>query len=292
MRVENIILNCEQNGVRIDVARMAIHSDTLRKRMDLLRSAAISCAGCEFDVDSLKSSTDILRKLGIWEKTAQSVGDVQLEQLASSHDLPFLIAKYRRTHKRYKEADALCVAAKDGHVFPALSQIKGEHSCIWSNSPALEEAIATQAIQDKQLLGILACSETALLNLRDISGDAVLRDDLNDYKPGSNFIPCGDLCIHGVTHCEILLYVATGLSDATICRKLLITKTQAVQIRTAITSRYEHLFDWLDQFTRYSIEHGYAEYAGRRKYLDGLRSSDIDKRTKAVRSVVRWLIRY
>ncbi len=291
MRVENIILDCEQNGVGIDVERMTIHSEALKKRMDSLKTAAISCAGCEFDVDSPKSSTDILRKLGIWEKTAQSVGDAQLEQLASSHDLPFLISKYRRTRKRYKEADALCVAAIDGRIFPALSQIKGGHGCIWSNSPALEEAIATQAVQDKQLLSILACAETALLNLRDICGDAVLRDDLIDYKRGENFIAC-DLGIHGVTHCEILIHIATGLSDATVCRKLLIDKTQAVQFRTAITSRYEQLFEWLDQFKRYAIEQGYAEYAGRRKYLDGLRSSDIDKRTKAVRSAIRWLIRY
>ena len=291
MRVENIILDCEQNGVRIDVERMAIHSDALKKRMDLLRTTAISCAGCEFDVDSPKSSTDILRKLGIWEKTAQSVGDAQLEQLASSHDLPFLISKYRRTRKRYKEADALCVAAIDGRIFPALSQIKNGHGCIWSNSPELEEAIATQAVQDKQLLDILSCSETALLNLRDISGDAVLRDDLHNYKRGVNFIPC-DLGIHGVTHCNILLYIATGLPDATVCRKLLIDKTQAVQIRIAITSRYEQLFEWLGQFKRSSIEQGYAEYAGKRKYLDGLGSSDIEKRTKAVRSAIRWLIRY
>ncbi len=291
MRVENIILDCEQNGVRIDVERMAVHSDALKNRMDSLRTAAISCAGCEFDVDSPKSSTDILRKLGIWEKTAQSVGDAQLEQLASSHDLPFLISKYRRTRKQYKEADALCAAAIDGRIFPALSQIKSGHGSIWSNSPVLEEAIATQAVQDKQLLDILPCSETALLNLRDISGDTVLQVDLNDYKRGGNFIPC-DFGIRGVTHCKIILYIATGLPDATVCRKLLIDKTQAVQIRTAITSRYEQLFEWLDQFKRFAIEQGYVEYAGRRKYLDGLRSSDIDKRTKAVRSAIRWLIRY
>jgi DNA polymerase I-like protein with 3'-5' exonuclease and polymerase domains len=291
MRLENILLENEYTGLRIDVDRMSAVADSLKIKMNSLRSSIFSCAGCEFDVDSPKSTTDVLRKLGIWQKTTQSVGDVQLEQLACSHDLPFLITRYRRIRNRYKEVDALCSAEKGGRIFSSLSQIKFGHGCLWSSSPALEEAVIAQAIQDKQLLGIISCPETALQNLLDICEDSVLRSDLKEYKRGDNFIP-GELDTQGVSHCEILLYIAIGLPDATICRKLLIPKDHAARIRTAITSRYEQLFERLGQFTRVSLENGYAEHEGRRKYLAGLRSSDLEKRSKAVRSAIRWLIRY
>jgi hypothetical protein len=62
---------------------------------------------------------------------------------------------------------------------------------------------------------------------------------------------------------------------------------QAVKTRTALVMRYERLFEWLRQFTEHSISLGYAEYEGKRKYLAGLRSSNIDKRNKAVKAAIR-----
>ena len=37
---------------------------------------------------------------------------------------------------------------------------------------------------------------------------------------------------------------------------------------------------------------GYAEYGGQRKYIEGLRSSNIDKKNKATRAAVKWLLHY
>jgi DNA polymerase I-like protein with 3'-5' exonuclease and polymerase domains len=89
-----------------------------------------------------------------------------------------------------------------------------------------------------------------------------------------------------------LLSVAIGLSDAALSRRFLINHLTATGIRQALEAKYAKLFKWLDTYRRDAVTLGFAQHDGRRKYLDGLKSSDIDRRHKALRSAVRWLIRY
>jgi len=51
------------------------------------------------------------------------------------------------------------------------------------------------------------------------------------------------------------------------------------------------LFTWLDTWQRDTVTKGFGYHDGARKYLEGLKSSDINKKQKAVRSAVEWLIR-
>jgi len=53
---------------------------------------------------------------------------------------------------------------------------------------------------------------------------------------------------------------------------------------------HECFGDW--DFRRSALANGFAEYGGNRKYLAGLRSSDVDKRNRAVRLAVRWFAKY
>jgi DNA polymerase-1 len=146
MQLENFLLDCELTGVRLDTERMTAISETLKMNTDLLKSLSFSLAGCDFDIDSYKSTTEILKKLRIWEKTTGQINEVQLEELACSHPLPFHIVKYRRERNRYKEAELLRTSAKDGRVFPKFSQIKSSHGSLWSGSPSLREALVGKAI--------------------------------------------------------------------------------------------------------------------------------------------------
>ena len=52
------------------------------------------------------------------------------------------------------------------------------------------------------------------------------------------------------------------------------------------------LFDWLDAYRREAEKTGYGSFEGKRKYIDGLRSSSIGERAKALENVVRWLVRF
>ncbi len=291
MQVERFLIDRERDGVCVDTGRMEKVKDAAKISVDALRANAITSAGVEFDIDSPKATADTLRKLGIWEKTTRPVRDTQLEQLAGEHALVAMIVKYRRERKRYREIEALCTAAKNGRVYASFSQIKTPHDRLLSSSPSLDEGIAAGAVQDQQLVGLFGDAEAALEILQEVSGDLVLHGDFKQRKSGGDFLP-GNLVAEGVNHREILLSAAIGQPEPAICRRFLIRREQAAAIRSGVVSRYQRLFAWLDEFKRLSLVQGFVEYGGKRKYLAGLRSSDIDKRNKAVRSAVRWLIRY
>ncbi len=63
-------------------------------------------------------------------------------------------------------------------------------------------------------------------------------------------------------------------------------------LRSKIESRYETLFLYLDNFKKDSLEQGFSRAEGKRKYLVGLRSPNIEKRRKAVEFAIAWLIGY
>ncbi len=52
------------------------------------------------------------------------------------------------------------------------------------------------------------------------------------------------------------------------------------------------MFQWLGSYRRKAQVNGYATIDGGRKYIDGLKSSDMARRDRAMEEAVRWLIRY
>jgi DNA polymerase I-like protein with 3'-5' exonuclease and polymerase domains len=86
--------------------------------------------------------------------------------------------------------------------------------------------------------------------------------------------------------------VAMGLSNAALSRRFLIDRLTAARIRQALEVKYAKLFKWLDTYRSEVMNQGFAHHDGKRKCLEGLKSSDIDKRQKALVSAARWLISY
>ncbi len=288
MRIERLLIGREHDGVRVDINRMKTIGETAKRNVDALRAAAFASAGCEFDIDSKKATTEVLGKLDIWGKTAQPLGDSQMEQMAPEFPVVKDIVKYRRERKRYLAIESICADSKEGRVYASLSQIKNAHGYIHTGSPNLDEAVAASAVLDYQLFGLFGNTASALRTLVDVSDDATLREDLKRTgKEG--FIP-GVPAVKDVDHGELLVLAAIGEADLVICRRFLLSRPQVLAFMSLITSRYLTLFSWLENFKRASLSQGFAEYRWRRKYLAGLRSSDIDKRTKAVRSAIRWLV--
>jgi len=151
--------------------------------------------------------------------------------------------------------------------------------------------MAAGAVLDNALSRLFADEVASIEILMEASGDTVLRKDLKTRKGKKGFIP-GLLLSGEAEQREALLLIAIGEPDPVISRRFLIGRADTVKLRTTVTSRYQALFSWLQDFRMAALVNGFAEYRGCRKYLVGLRSSDIDKRNRAVRSVVRWLARY
>jgi DNA polymerase-1 len=288
MRVERLLVERERDGVRIDVGRMRAAGRATKVRAETMRAAVIAAAGCEFDVDSPRSTTETLRKLGIWEKTSRPLGEAQMEQIAGDYPLVAKIVRYRREKRRSRDIGAICAAARKGRIYPLLSQCKFVDDSLWSASPALEEAFAASAVLDKAVEGLHTEAGRCLKVLAEAADDAVLRNDLGARKETDSLIP--DVSVVGDREQrEAVLLIAIGQPLPVLSRRFLIGRAEAAKLRSAITSRYPALFRWLQEFKGSALASGFAEYRGRRKYLAGLRSSDLDKRNRALRAAVRWL---
>jgi DNA polymerase I-like protein with 3'-5' exonuclease and polymerase domains len=214
-----------------------------------------------------------------------------MEQLAWRHRLVEQIVKYRRVRKRLRELDAIRNATRRGKVFPLFGQLRVPHVTATSSSPNLEEALRANAVRDLLLSKDYPSPRRALQRLQQISEDEALRTDLTRCAR-SDFRCAGEPLLDGLDNADLLLSIAIGLPDAAVCRRFLISPEKTVKIRANLQVRYPALFDWLDRFRRKASARGYAEHDGRRIYLEGLRSSNIQKKNNATASAIRWLVRY
>jgi DNA polymerase-1 len=141
MRVLSKLAEMECEGVRIDVKKIETSTNRLLKDADALKKLIFQEAGCEFDLDSRKETSDVLRKveaLNDWI-TSRSLAQSEMEQLAWRHRLIEQIVKYRRVRKRLRDLEAIRSAARRGRVFPLFSQLRVRHMSATSSSPNLDE---------------------------------------------------------------------------------------------------------------------------------------------------------
>ena len=284
-------MECE--GVGIDVKKLEMSINRLLEDEDTLKKLIFKQAGCDFDLDSRKDTSDVLRKVEALQEwiTSRSLTQSEMEQLAWRHRIIEQIVKYRRVRKRLRELEAIRNAARSGRVFPLFSQLRVPHMSATSSSPNLDEALRIHAVKDALLSQDYPNARQALRRLQQITKDEALRAELTSCAR-SDFRCAGEPLLEGMEHGDVLLSIGIGLPNAAVCRRFLISPEKAMRIRANLQVRYPVLFEWLDRFRRESIARGYAEYDGQRIYLAGLRSSDVEKKNMATASAIRWLLRY
>lgn len=72
--------------------------------------------------------------------------------------------------------------------------------------------------------------------------------------------------------------------------RFLIDRRDLALLRSDLESRYGRLFSFLNKFQRDSFEKGFAEIEGKRRYLVGLKSPNLEKRRKASQLALEWLL--
>jgi DNA polymerase I-like protein with 3'-5' exonuclease and polymerase domains len=271
----------------------AVHrrKKALAEEVEAMRRAVIAQAGEEFDLDSATETANVLREISPLD-VGQRLTLTQLEQLAATDNLARLIVKYRRMQKLIRQLEAICEAVRDGRVYPIFNQVRWAHGGLSSTDPRICEPggpLDATAVIDRIIRERMDDTNRSLDILQLVTGDKVLRRDRR----------CGDPCFVGsdvatrdLDQRDVLLCVASGLSDAALSRRFLIDRPTVAGIRRTLEAKYAELFKWLDVYRIDTLTKGFAQHNGRRKYLEGLKSSDLDKRHKAMRSAIRWLIRY
>jgi len=284
--------DAEVDGVQVDLRAVTRQRAALEGEMAALRRMIDVRGGKGVGLDSMKSVGEFVMSLeGTREQLGwRSVTLSQLEQLAQTHDLIRSLVRYLRLRTRVKQLDSIHEAATNGRVFPVFSQVRLPHGGITSIEPKLfdhDGAFESDFIEHAAIRQQLPHRKRAVDKLQIVTGDRVLKADLDTGR--SDFIPGVDLRF-GVDHSDLLLSTAVDLSNAALCRRFLLEPRAIVQVRAATRSRYGTLFGWLDEYCRQAQADGFASWEGRRKYVEGLRSADLDRRNKGTRSVLRWLL--
>ena len=101
----HVLSNVEQNGAKIDKAKLAAHSEELAEKISDLSSQAFIIAGEEFNLDSPKQLLEVLYeklKLPVLKKTPKgqpSTNEETLQRLSEEYELPKIILQYRTLAK-------------------------------------------------------------------------------------------------------------------------------------------------------------------------------------------------
>ena len=283
----------ECSGLSIDIRAIARRRNVLAKEIANAQAAIFAKVGKQFDLDSLRDIETALKGIdGIRERIGrQSLRQNQLDQLAQSNDVVRQIVQYLRMQKRVKQLDTICKAEEGGKVFPLFSQVKSAYGSISSSDPKLFDlrvGVPASAVLDNELRQLIPNENRTLDILQSLTGDRGLKRDRQARK--GKFIIGDDPVLAGLDHADALIAIAIGLPNAALCRRFLIDPRRAAVLRELVVGKYAKLFEWLDDFRKKVLSERFASLGARRRYWDGLRSSDIERRNKAFQSAVRWLI--
>ena len=283
----------ELDGVRMNISSIWRTKDALASEAERAKNTIFAMADKQFDVDSMKDIATVFRAIeGIRERIGlQPLRQGQLEQLAQGNELAHALVHYKRLQKRMRQLETICKSEKNGKVFPLFSQMKVGHGSISSADPSLfeiEGGLQPEDVLDKDIRQRIPDASRAMDILQQLTGDQALEIDRQASK--NEFIGGQQPSLVGLCHADVLVLLAIGASNAALCKRFLIDARRASDVREGVVGRYPKLFKWIEESQRNIVSSGFASTGGRRRYWEGLGSSDIDKRNRAQRSAVRWLI--
>jgi DNA polymerase I len=283
----------ELDGVRVNIRSIIRTKDALARQAGGSKANIFAKVGKQFDVDSMKDIAAVFRTMeGLREQVGrQPLRQAQLELLAQGDALAHAIVQYRRLQKRIGQLEEICRRAKNGKVFPLFSQVKAPLGSISSVDPRLfelEGGLRPEAVLDKDIRQRIPDASRVLDVLQHLTGDRTLQKDRQARK--NDFIGGGQPSLVGLCHTDVLMSLLIGVSNAALCKRFLIDARRASVLREVVTSKYPKLFAWIEECRRNIVSSGFASSGERRRYWEGLGSSDIARRHRALQSAVRWLI--
>jgi DNA polymerase I len=285
----------ECDGVPIDVESLRAIRDSLADQVSRAKEAVIGRVGSCFNLDSDEEVTAVLKMDQVLAKVIgfRKVTGKLLEALAIAHETARLLVRYSRCQKRLRNIETLIQSVQNGRVHPVFSQTRTDHCRLSSVKPRLFDSDDFRDLRSclpESLRQFFPDSRKALGTVADEAGDKVLRSDLVDAEGCCRFQSIPPL--EDGDHFQLLLSIVTGVSDHQLCRIFLLDRSAIAAIRHNFQTRYSSTFFWLDKFFKETAANGFASAHGRRRYFDGLRSSNLEKRNSALHSAVKWLVQW
>lgn len=273
--------------------------ERLTEETTRLKELAFREIGTSFDLDSQKALELVVRDTLNLKGTigTKKINAAMLEQLAIYNQPLQLVVKYRRAKKRLFSVEAIIKCVDKDKIHPVFNQIRTTYGGLTSKNPNLFDVESVEGLVDvfgKEIREYFCCQIRALDTLQEAAGDDVLKKDrVSDDRKNAFFgthTVTGDF--ESAEQDKFLLYLALGRSDFELSKRFLIDRMSVSIIRHDAEMRYRLSFKFLEEFRKTSAALGYACRNGKRKYLAGLKSSNLGKRQKAQEYAVRWLLQW
>lgn len=269
---------------------------SLVKQATRLKSDICEKLGKAFDLDSERELSAVLREtLDLWRYIGQKRFTlVILEQLATSEPLVRLIVEYKRLRSRIIGMESISAAVTDGKIHPLFNQISSRAGLVTTIRPSLFGIDALPKLRScfhSSVHDYFRDKQRSLDTLARLTQDTVLLK-VRSSKYKVDTLMANHPLMNELDHDELLLSLVLGQSESKLSRKFLLERFKITTIKHDLRKRYQTMFRWLDNYRRMAQTKGYATIDGKRKYVDGLKSSDLDRRERALEHVTRWLIDY
>ncbi len=286
----------ECDGIPINSAKLSKARTALLREVAGLKKLVLDEAGISFDIDSEKELLAVLtRKPGVAELIGSRKLSLHLlEELAVSQSLAWKIVQYRRKQSQLRHVEEVLKTVQAGKIHPVFNQTKFDHGRLSSVSPKLLDEGAHPAVIsciDHPVVEYAPSASKSLDIMQDSAQDDVLRKDRR-IANGSNLFLKTQMQLNDVDHEGLLLAILSGVSKDRICRIFCINQAVAAAISYDLEVRYTKSFKWLADYRRRTAKCGFATANNRRRWFDGIRSSNLGKREKALTASVRWLLKY
>ena len=221
----------------------------------------------------------------------QTIRRADVERFAQVNDIARTIVHHWRLNMRIHQIDLIIRNIENDRIFPLFSQLKTPHGRLSSFEPRFTDIWDDGSIDfilDQDICRLIPNENRAMEIIQRLSCDQILTNDIRIR--GNNFIKGGEAAIDGVRDSSLLISLIIGFSSASICKRFLIDSRETGELKKTVVSRYHVLFRWIDSYRRDTIAAGFATSGEKRRYLEGLQSSDLWKQNKAIQSAIRWLI--
>ena len=296
MRQMMHLAELEFQGIAADLGQIDAIRRSLGKKASDLKDDICRKVGIAFDLDSEKDLSGVFKEAIVLRGylAPRKITMAILEQMAISDPIMRLVIQYKRLRRRISGLESISASVTDGKIYPLFSQIKSRAGLLTTVKPSLFENDTLPELKscfDSGVRDYFRDRQRALDTLSQVTHDTAL-SERQTCKSNADVFTTDQVGMQNLDHEECLLSLAVGHSDSQLSKMFLMDRPKVDMMRHDFTKRYSTMFRWLDNYRRKAQANGYSAINGKRKYIDGLKSSDISRRERATEHVVRWLIRY
>jgi len=251
--------------------------------------------GKEFDLESNQALSDVLRGVanlqGYIGPRRMTVS--ALEHLAVVEPVARLVVEAKRLRSRVVRLESISAAARAGRIYPLFNQIKSRTGRVATTGPSIFDVDGVSDLKscfDNGLRNRFVDAKASFHILAELTKDPVLIK-VETSKSKVDPVVAKHPLMQDLDADELLLGLAVGQSDTALSKKFLVDRFRIRKIRQFLETRYQTMFRWLNSFRRSAATKRYATNGDLRKYIDGLKSSDVARKGQALEHAVRWLLR-